>query len=670
VVVIAVTYFTAGAAVVAMAGTGATLASAGTAVAVTALAAGAVAGSVAGQLVGMALGEREKFSWSEVAVAGVSAALTAGFAAAIAPAGTATASAASTAFSFGRTAATAVFSSFSSYGVNWVANRIDSSRDRSNEKFDWGGLVANVASAVVGGKLADKLGNKKSVDWFEKTALLKNDTVRGIVSGTVTGFVSSTVGLHTRKLLGSDEEVDYGKIAADAFGNAAGNAIVANIEFAIQEKLKREQKEALTKETLEKAGYTLERNKKGKLVARVLAVNTDGTPMLDDQDREVYTLSETPVNTVNGMVDKLTELKQKGVLFDHDESSLLAKELNNKNIKNVVNHFSQVRDASLIVGALTEVEIATNGVVTKTTVESEEPDDGISKFSNAVTHISEGAVSTAGYIAEKAEQNPWVTEIVVAGVQAAATGGPVKKVVVSIAKNLVSNFVDNKIDEYIKSPIVDAAKNMFTALDFGEFTSGLLSQGVGFGIDLLIGDASDVINTSKSIKKTQNSASNIADGMGDAGRKFDNTDISVDYKNKSVKVSAKHLEVGGYKLDKKWLDQDGKVQYLDPVTGKLKAFEKGELITVDHVLPQKYFDSLDLPKDIKDKIMNDSRNLMPLPKSFNSSKGKQIQTFGGQGWKTAKGNDISKDYLNELRRTQIEIQRKVQQAIIKHKQGG
>jgi large repetitive protein len=191
---------------------------------------GAAAGAIAGQLVGMAFDSDKKFDWSAVAISGVTAGLTAGFGGAVFGVGK-TVTAAGRLMAAGgwaRAASSAVMSSFVSYGVNWVANRIDSSRDRDNEKFNWVGVAANVVGAVVSNRAGKWLKDSKLTNW------LKNETTQGLVNDTATGFISNSVGLHTRKLLGSDEEVDYGKIAVDAFGNALGNVAVAQIDAGIK----------------------------------------------------------------------------------------------------------------------------------------------------------------------------------------------------------------------------------------------------------------------------------------------------------------------------------------------------------------------------------------------------------------------------------------------------
>lgn len=54
----------------------------------------------------------------------------------------------------------------------------------------------------------------------------------GIVRDTVGGMVGGVVSLHTRRALGFEDQVNYGNIAADSFGNALGNAAVSGIRVS------------------------------------------------------------------------------------------------------------------------------------------------------------------------------------------------------------------------------------------------------------------------------------------------------------------------------------------------------------------------------------------------------------------------------------------------------
>ena len=242
VIVVAVaTILTAGA--MAPAGVSGLAALSGTGVSMmSAIGIGAVAGAVgaaAGELTKMALiKDYNKFDWGAVALGGITTAATAGLGAGFNVAGKAVAEAGKDAswvakamntvgkLSWARGAAQVVVGSMVNYGANWTMNRIDSSRDRSNEKFNWAVLAASAVSAGVTGKLGKWLGEGGSTVINETTKEVGQSAVRMFANDFITSFVGSATRHNVASLLGDhSEETDYLTMGADAFGNAVAEGI-------------------------------------------------------------------------------------------------------------------------------------------------------------------------------------------------------------------------------------------------------------------------------------------------------------------------------------------------------------------------------------------------------------------------------------------------------------
>jgi YD repeat-containing protein len=255
VVAVVVTVFTAGAmAAPSAAGIGAIM-SAGTAVltgtAVTAglvastgamlamAAAAGVAGALASQLVMVAGDKDYKFDWGAVALGGLTAAVGSGLGAAFSGASAAVKAADATKqtvsgltkaldaigkLSWARGAAQAVVGTVANYGANWALNRIDSSRDRANEKFSWTNLAASAVRGAVGGAMSAGDG-KGMANWFKNIPVLNG----GFAQDFIGDFVGSAVMYNVASLLGEEGRPDYGQMAIDAFGSALANATVRKI---------------------------------------------------------------------------------------------------------------------------------------------------------------------------------------------------------------------------------------------------------------------------------------------------------------------------------------------------------------------------------------------------------------------------------------------------------
>jgi hypothetical protein len=226
IVAIVVTIYTAGAATAALAplfgGTvvaGTTTASLGiaaltgglgagfTGLGMAAAAIGGLVGSIASQVVGKALGAVDNFSWRQAVGSGIASGLTAGIGSYLGPMSSLIEKG-----QWGRVAASAALTATSSYVGNEVAGV-------KGNSFSWKAIAASAVTAVVAGKINQTLG----------TVYDKINGINAIVGQTVGSMVSSTVSLGIRRQFGFNDKADWGAMAADAFGNAVGNAIVSEL---------------------------------------------------------------------------------------------------------------------------------------------------------------------------------------------------------------------------------------------------------------------------------------------------------------------------------------------------------------------------------------------------------------------------------------------------------
>ncbi len=214
VIAIVVTVYTAGAAS-GLAGSlwsaGITAMGGGSLTLVGAAALGGFVGSVASQAAGSLMGVAS-FSWRKAVGSGIASGLTAGIAGGISAGGGlggSTAKLIEGGASFSKIATSAVGNALAGYAGNKIAGVKDNS-------FSWKAIAASAVTSVVAGKINNQLG----------TLYDKFSGSNQIIGQTIGGMVSGAVNLHVRRQFGFDDKVDYGMIAADAFGNALGNAIV------------------------------------------------------------------------------------------------------------------------------------------------------------------------------------------------------------------------------------------------------------------------------------------------------------------------------------------------------------------------------------------------------------------------------------------------------------
>jgi LysM repeat protein len=186
--------FTAGMSAVMSAGVGAF--AGGSLAAIGAAGLGAAVGSAASQAAGMAMGVVDKFSWSQVAVAGITAGIGAGVGGAV---------------SGWSTTAQITTTASASYVGNYAASKV-AGLDAS---FSWSGMAASVISSI-------------ATSAFSKSALgqklgMTTDNFKGNLARSLVGRQIST---STQRLMGNGGKMDYAAVAADAFGNAIGNGLV------------------------------------------------------------------------------------------------------------------------------------------------------------------------------------------------------------------------------------------------------------------------------------------------------------------------------------------------------------------------------------------------------------------------------------------------------------
>jgi len=180
----------------------------------TALAAsviGGAVGSAVSQLAGMALGVVDKFSWRQVASGGLTAGALAGlggFLGAAQPG------------SWAETAANALrqkdvvgysLKGVFSYGTSQAANRVAG----LSTSFSW----RDLAATAVGSAAAGSIGESSAFSGL-------GDFTRATITGQLSAFASAKI----KDQWFGGGPINYGQVAADAFGNALGNYAVGQME--------------------------------------------------------------------------------------------------------------------------------------------------------------------------------------------------------------------------------------------------------------------------------------------------------------------------------------------------------------------------------------------------------------------------------------------------------
>lgn len=215
VVAVVATVFTAGAALAAMGAAGgsfmsigatamtagglggATLGGSALAAGVVGLGVGAAVGSMASQLAGMAMGVQDKFSWRQVAVAGITGGITAGVGTAVAGWGNAA-----------RIATTASAGYVGNYAASKVVG-LDAS-------FSWSAMAASVVGSAIGSYVGGDASKATTLGQFARVAARNQLAALGSAAIEDKWFGGS--------------RPNYGQVAADAFGNTLGNYIVGRMK--------------------------------------------------------------------------------------------------------------------------------------------------------------------------------------------------------------------------------------------------------------------------------------------------------------------------------------------------------------------------------------------------------------------------------------------------------
>ncbi len=174
---------------------------------------GGFVGNLAGQVAGMALGVTDHISLRSAIGSGLTAALTAGIAGKLGGTTSQLVEKAATVgdVSMAKIAASALLTA----GANVAGSRV------SGTAFSWKAIAANAVSDVVSASLGHAL-HLKSSDTHGNAGDFRNTFANRMVGGIVS--------VHTRRQFGFNDRIDYGNIAADAFGNALGNAVAGAIE--------------------------------------------------------------------------------------------------------------------------------------------------------------------------------------------------------------------------------------------------------------------------------------------------------------------------------------------------------------------------------------------------------------------------------------------------------
>jgi YD repeat-containing protein len=174
--------------------------------------AGGMAGSIASQAVGKAMGVVDSFSLRSAVASGIGAMVGAGAGASIGGgATTAELIAKNTYQGYATVAAIGAVNAVGGYAAGKIAGIADT-------HFSWRSVAAAAVSSVVAGKINNSLGTPSTPN-----------VAGGIANDTIGGMVGGVVSLHARRTFGVSEDVNYGAIAADAFGNALGSSITGSV---------------------------------------------------------------------------------------------------------------------------------------------------------------------------------------------------------------------------------------------------------------------------------------------------------------------------------------------------------------------------------------------------------------------------------------------------------
>ena len=117
-----------------------------------------------------------------------------------------------------------------------------------------------------------------------------------------------------------------------------------------------------------------------------------------------------------------------------------------------------------------------------------------------------------------------------------------------------------------------------------------------------------------------------------------------------------------YTLSTTWLDEQGRLTWIDPLTNQREVIPAGVLVQIDHILPKNGVRKIpgfeELPQDVKNEIFKDPDNLQPMAGTTNQSKGCKVESCGA-GFNHIKGEPVHEGYKRYLSEKQRVFRQKV-----------
>lgn len=432
----------------------------------TAVATGLVtfAAHAAATAVGSAMG-LATFSWKQSLGQGIAAGLTAGLAGGLGTTSELLGKFASNPswIGAGKIAASAVGGALANYAGYEIAGV-------KGNSFSWKSIAASAVANVVTSAIGNKLGlNPTFEGGITSTGNFAKDFAYGVIGGVVSH--------HVRHAFGFDEKIDYRHIALSAFANASGNAVGRSSYNALMNR---------------KIGNYLDTNgidyriENGQIVTSTPMIGEDGMPKVVEgtsipqavknwiqsgQTSKDINLALNAESMRLGLLNNDLAVDSYGIVnvldikyVEHDDSDLFAPSQPN---------------------SIIDIQIATSEA-------------------NRDFKVLNYATQAIGKFGAFAEEHPLLASMSVMAAQATVTGGPVKKVVLDIAKTAgaeylnipdVYDIVQRKVDGYLAGNGMDSTM------------SAVLSHGVAFIADFAIGIGNkSPVDNAKSINKLVNEA--------------------------------------------------------------------------------------------------------------------------------------------------------------------
>lgn len=408
-----------------MAALGGALGAAGLGVTMLAGAIGAAAGSIVSQGLGMAMGMQDSFSWGQVGVAAIGGAVGGG----VAKIG---------GFSPG------VLGAVQQGAISSIATQGISVAVGLQKKFSWTQVAASAVGAGVGNKVGGWIGGGDATQNF----------MRGFGSSMASGAANALI---------SGERPNWGLIAANSFGQAAGNAVISKI---------------VDVDRTNQAQAALEKN---------------GIDVTDVSTRVV-----------------------KRLIADGNNQTTIDQVLRDPSAHVALDAFDAGEDV-----ALGRVSITVEGMEPPA---EEEAFKG--RFVGAMGHVKDAAVALDQF----AEGNQELTSIAISMAQAAISGGPVKPMLMRMAKAAAGDAFDQAIDE-VGNRIHESVKDVLISSGFDEGTADISGAAAGFGVTAAIGGAKNVLGSAKNVRKITENSGHVVSSNAE-------TLLGIEHAGKSAKDSA------------------------------------------------------------------------------------------------------------------------------------